>query len=282
MANLQNFPDEVRIAAQEKRLIVFLGAGFSCAVGLPKWESVKERMVDECALSQGEENLRQEWKNWGVYQCFDAILKKDRGTYDKVIQESLDISKANQDIFKKWLEIVSSWNPVAIITTNIDELIEKSNVYKNSDFCFPDSAFYPQQLRDRKIFFLHGMSKSGIWNFNDKKSIYGNDWFKIFLHNVFGSYCVLFIGSSLSKEDGWLEFADINNKASVDYFHYALLPSKENVRPTELKDYYKIKSLVYDNSANYDDFARTIYLWGEKKKNIYEKDIAEAGSQPEL
>ena len=259
-------PEAIKVAAEERRLLIFLGAGISCAAGLPSWDRLKETLVQKYKLRLGAlEDERHKVSQMDFYECFGQIHRSDRDTYDSELKKALACNDPTKlTIFKKWIKQIKLLKPSAIITTNIDNLIPNCGVFMSEQLRFKGECC-PQELRDNKVFCLHGNISDNVFNLFDIDTLYSLRDFQNFLHNVFGSYCVLFLGYSC-REKRLLEFARINNrfmyKNSSFYCHYALLPNNNMINTLELEQYYGIKVLSYDNSKdNYENFIPTIESW---------------------
>ncbi len=271
MNGLPDLPPKARDASKNKRLIVFLGSGISSAAGLPDWKRVRRRLATECSLPTDKEHLREIWKrdNDEYYEVFEEIRGESAESYAKIIKESLDIKQADLIKYLKWLKIIKSWQPVAIVTTNIDELLPNTGLYEKGQYRY-QKDLYPQELREGKIFFLHGIGDQGIWSHGDVKDFYRHDDTKAFFWNMFGSYCVLFIGCSF--KDRWKNLLEIKAPDISQCYHYALIPSQEHAERSTSRFFNNVEFLVYDNSTGYDNFGLTIEKWGTKP-NLFENDI---------
>jgi NAD-dependent SIR2 family protein deacetylase len=60
---IPRLPALVEQAADERRLILFLGAGISCAAGLPSWDKVKRELMDQARLSYSGKTAMTSGKN---------------------------------------------------------------------------------------------------------------------------------------------------------------------------------------------------------------------------
>lgn len=284
MDRLPQFPVEARSAAKEKRLVIFLGAGVSCEAGLPSWDQLKENLIDDCKLPAGiDSTIKDQLKVMNFYECFALIERYDKTTYEEYLSRAVAITKdVNMSVFKECIEIICSWNPVAIVTTNVDSLLIDNGKFSSIDFRFKEQCC-PQEIRNGKVFFLHGKGEESIFSLFDLNKLYDNSGFKNFLYNLFGSYVVLFIGSSF-RDDEMLKYALLNeqmqnNDEVKKLSHVALLPKDEN--QTERLKLYGIKPyyfpLISNPNKKYENFIRTLRKWKIKKPSIIEPDIQKMG-----
>lgn len=286
MGELPEFPEEAKIAAQEKRLVVFLGAGLSCAAGMKDWDSLKDNLINECRPNTStQDDIRAQWRNMKFYECFTAMKGADKTNYESVFKDALKIGgDINVKSYKHWIDIIKGWGAVSIVTTNVDTLLINNGNFKHEDFRKP-SECSAQEIRSNKIFFVHGLGKESVFDLHDRDELYDKSTLKAFLYTLFGAYCVLFIGFSL-RDDELLKFAKLGRflteKDDSPLFHIALLPEEENNRSEELK-IYGIKPYFYPlkDGNKYANFIPTLEKWDLRKRNLTEKDISEAGSFPE-
>ena len=259
-------PDEVRRASKERRLILFLGAGLSCAAGLPGWEAVKQELISKFRLRPDQnEDLRQEFQSMDPYACFEAVRRQDQTTYEEVIDGSLRSERANMTRFNQLLDNLCSLQPVSFVTTNFDDLLLDSTPFRKDQFRYTDHCA-PQELHMNRVFCLHGHREKYIFNSYDRDALYANTHFRCFLNNLFGSYCVLFLGFSF-KDRQLLDCAVLNPDFSRDNDgfadHFALLPSNHTDPPDyELLMRYGIRVFRYDNEdGTYRNFVSSISSW---------------------
>ena len=263
-------PDEVRRASEERRLILFLGAGLSCAAGLSSWEKVKNELISKFRLGpEDDENLRVELQRMDPYDCFELIRGKDRTVYERVVETSLKSDSANMPRFIQLLNNLSSLKPVSFVTTNFDDLLHECGKFKPDQFRYTAECA-PQELRENKVFCLHGNREKNVFSRHDRNALYTDSDFRCFLHNLFGSYSVLFLGYSF-RDRFLLECAALNrNLSRYDHDHsrhFALLPSNHDAPGNnELRTFYGIQVFRYVNEDNtHQNFIDSIFSWTKVK-----------------
>jgi hypothetical protein len=266
-----HLPGLIEEARDERRLIIFLGAGISCAAGLPTWDRVKNDLIDHANLPTDADYDKDELRNSETYECFDRIRRVDLTTYNRIIGGSLSSENADLDKFRQLLQALKSLGPVAIITINVDDLLFDCGLFRTPQFRYMRECA-PQELREDKVFFLHrdlDRNQVGgmVFNTSEKEVLYGSPSFKSFLNNVFGSYCVLFIGFSFRDTD-LLNCATLNpnfrDRHSAFRGHVALLPSDHEEPPrVDIAERYGVDILLFERKAgdNYENFDKTILSW---------------------
>ncbi|MCH8295747.1 hypothetical protein IH992_32105, partial [Candidatus Poribacteria bacterium] len=130
-------PDEIKKAAHERRLIVFLGAGISCAVGLLDWDKVKKNLINQANFP---DNLKYELQNTEIYACFEAVYRKDPTTYKQILDSALSSNKANGNEFRRLLDVFKLLKPVSIVTTNVDNLLLECGIFQPEQFRYMEEC----------------------------------------------------------------------------------------------------------------------------------------------
>jgi len=281
VTTLPIFPPGVLEASKNNKLIVFLGAGISCAAGLPDWNNVKNNLITRLRENKlCEESVLQQYTRMDFYECFELIRSTNVKIYQETIDKSVELNdQVKIENYKNWIKIIKSWKPIAIVSTNVDELLLNYSGCSKDDFRTKDNCA-PQDLKSNKVFLIHGVGKESIWTLNIRDTLYGNRNFENFLWNVFGSYTVLFMGTSFREK--WREYVKLNPalQGQKRYFHYALLPSApEYISDLELEQFSGVHAIKYDNSDGvHINFAATIENWNLSKPRLNEDDITKAGT----
>ncbi|MEQ8715979.1 MAG: SIR2 family protein [Acidimicrobiales bacterium] len=120
-------PDQLLQLAAERRLIPFVGAGFSAAAGLPSWEGLLRRVaadLDECEIAF--DDLLQSCDNdlLRAAEYLYLIVDRQIGPIRHALEKAL--LAVNSDLlFGPHVELVNLQAP-RIYTTNYDDLIEQT------------------------------------------------------------------------------------------------------------------------------------------------------------
>lgn len=262
-------PPEIIEASRKKRLILFLGAGVSCAVGVKNWDTISSEMLNvyrEKGKLNDIEFSKLQSENY--YIRFESLRSKSEKLFSDLLQTSLDINDPLIiERFRILMKKLLKFDPVSIVTTNVDNLIQKSNMFDDNKFYYKNNC-NPQKIHDFSIFCIHGNVTDNIFTLSEKAKYYqaDND-FRFFLDNISGSFCVLFIGYSLNLNDIFERFyvntTVMNNN---EFYHHAIVPSDLQLREMELSMKYKIKLHKYLNNQdlNYKYFGETINSWISK------------------
>jgi hypothetical protein len=261
-------PGEIVKAASERRLVIFLGAGISCAAGLPSWNSLKDELIMEMRLYADEDDgVRSQLREMNFYKCFQAVSLRDRTIYDKIIKKSLKLSGGgiNLSRFQQLIKSLKSLKPVSFVTTNVDDLLYDCRGFNTGQFRKKEQC-YAHEIPEDKVFCLHGSAEQNIFKNDDLNELYQRSTFQNFLSTLFSTYNVLFVGFSF-RDDELLKHAELPPlpERGTDNLirHFALLSSDHTKPPPlELSTFYGIKALPYENAdGKHDNFPSTILSW---------------------
>ena len=190
-------------AAIQNKLVVFVGAGVSANSGVPTWNSLTDAFKDELPDSIKKEN-----------DCL-KVAQIYKATYgDKAYNEKVQyVLKKGRVAFNPIHKALLQLNPVHIITTNYDDLIEQSILasYKQYDVITQDSEL-PYYRYPNKVVKMHGDFKTGNIVLTEEDYYnYVNNFplIRSFVTSLFTTNVVLFVGFS---------FADLNLKVILNYY----------------------------------------------------------------
>lgn len=212
LANLKRIQD----ASNEGRLVLFVGAGVSCNSGVPTWRSLVDSMKQE--LPSVIQNETDELKIAQMYK--DSRGKKE---YVEKVKSEL---KYNQTIPNPIHKAILALNPIHIITTNYDDLIEQEirTEFKQYAIIRRD-ADLPNMAYPNAVIKMHGDFTSGniVLSENDYYN-YSKDFalIRAFVQSLFASKLVVFVGFS---------FADLNLKLILNEVKHIL---EEQMQPVYL------------------------------------------------
>jgi hypothetical protein len=184
-------------ASRHNRLVAFVGAGVSKNSGIPMWHELIKAFKDELP-----ENLR-----WETDDLKMAQMYKDSRGHKEYMDKVKAVLKYNQAITNDIHRAILSLNPVHIITTNYDDLLEQEiqNEYKQFAVIRQDKDM-PYMTYPNTLVKMHGDYDT------DNIVLTENDYYdysrnfpliRSFVLSLFASKVVVFIGFS---------FADLNLK----------------------------------------------------------------------
>lgn len=286
MDSTPKLPEPLLEAIKAKRLVLFIGAGLSCSVGLGGWEDLKKELIKEFRPKKSERDpdaLRahlSESKDY--YKVFKQIREHDGDTYLDTLKKFLTVPPEAPPKFKRLLGHLMNLNPISIVTLNIDSLLLDHNPYPDGRralrFC---KECFPWELPDKRVFCFHGVEdhrggNSIGWVFDDREleGLYSHPTAQRFLYGLFsGAYTVLFIGFSFS-DDLLLNHAKLPTEAKQEWqdgkrvFHYGLIASGNDGLKRKMGE-YGIAPLEYEYieaagtpNERHKNFEKTLEAWG--------------------
>src|SRR5690625_5167 len=118
---------EISEASKNGKLTIFVGAGVSKLSNYPDWKELTDEFAKKIGIKPKQSYSNEEYLS--IPQKYYYSIGKNDKEYYKLIKEQLD-----KDIEPNIVHnLILSLKPVNIITTNFDDLIEKS-VSKNGLF----------------------------------------------------------------------------------------------------------------------------------------------------
>lgn len=184
----------IKRAAENNKLVVFVGAGVSANSGLPSWNDI----VNDIKEKIGYSNNKKEDNTIIAQYFYNARGKKE---YYDFLNSKLNISVSPNEINDKILDL----NPYHIITTNYDDLIEKQAEIKGMFYdVVAKDADLPYTPNDKMIIKMHGdfTNRNIVFKEDDYLSYSTN--FKLienFVKSLFATHTILFLGYSLADPD---------------------------------------------------------------------------------
>lgn len=183
------------------RLVIFVGAGVSANSGVPTWSELITEMKKDLP-----ESVSNETDDLKVAQLY-----KDSRGYKEYLDCVKTVLKHNKVIPNPIHKAIFDLNPVHIITTNYDDLLEQeiANEYKQYDIIRED-ADLPKMSYPNAVIKMHGdFVKDNIVLCETDYFNYAKDFplIRAFVQSIFSHKLVIFIGFS---------FADLNLKMIIN------------------------------------------------------------------
>lgn len=251
-----NLPQHLLESIKRGRCVLFAGAGLSIPLGMPCWNGLVERLIDEVASIEPDKGpeFESQYSSNHLMQAADyakselgpiAYFDVLRRFYGVQVEPHINHILATQIPFR------------GIITTNFDKMLETSFTIQHK--CMPVtftalsmSALASVLFRDQYfIFKLHGdvdYPESIILTRQDfDRIIFNSPHVKTFLQTVFLQNTILYVGYSLSDPDFDLVLTELSLKfASSTPPHYAILPNPDRIKAQEIRNRMNIRTIPYD------------------------------------
>ena len=228
--DLFKYIDTLRDISNNQKLIVFVGAGVSCNVkGLPSWYALIKKMADEikyskCLSCQHKDSectnnckFKEEYSTDEYLKIPQYLFNKDQNKYFEIIKNSF--VKESKNINAPLSEAIFELNPVHIITTNFDDLLESCNsIYREKyDVIIKDNDLLGSN-KSKYIIKMHGdiNEEDNIKHIVLKEDDYLNYsqnhiLIETFAKSLFTNHTILFLGYSLNDYNikqilSWIDY----------------------------------------------------------------------------
>lgn len=182
----------IQIASQTDRLVLFVGAGVSANSGVPTWKQLIDEMKKELPNS-----ISYETDDLKVAQAYKDI-RGEKEYLDKV----KEVLRHNKVIPNPIHEAIFNLNPVHILTTNYDDLLEQEleNEFKQYDIIREDLDL-PNMIYSGALVKMHGdyrknnivLTETDYYNYSKNFPL-----IRAFVQSVFATKLVVFIGFSFN------------------------------------------------------------------------------------
>lgn len=250
--NLRDIPDlpqEIKRAALDGHLILFVGAGTSMLLGLPSWRGMARRQL-ECLRKRGVLNFSD------IEQLNNLNAKKQLSIAVQIAEDkniSLDLTNGLTG-FSEGSSIYKSINDIGCVcvTTNYDKLLSPRFSYAQDDSATPatlNRIYEKHRLLTKHldtpgtVIHLHGAvddPDNMVVTTREYLKHYDDSHVQAFLSDLFARKTVLFIGYRL-EEDEILEHILRRGDARKSY---------ERKR-FALQGYYLSEKPLYEKLYNY-------------------------------
>lgn len=204
---------KLKEAADNNKLVVFVGAGVSANSGLPDWKELIEEYRDALEMDKSKPISSDEYLKIPQYYYNTRGFKDYYDIINKVFNKNYESNKIHELIFRL--------APQHIITTNYDDLIEQEKEKQGLlyDVVCEDKDL-PYTLNGKLIIKMHGdlQRKNIVLKEEDYLSYEENfRLIETFIKSLFVNHTVVFIGYSLGDYDLKLI---INNVKSILGKHF--------------------------------------------------------------
>lgn len=231
------------VARSDRRLVYWVGAGASAWAGYPLWNDLSE--IVHRAFSRYESGYDAQYGlellQTGNYPTFfEKIKSASPQRYNRLIKEQFTIQQPTP-VYSRFLSAISSIQPIRLITTNVDEMLEKGlegvqtvqrdDIEQILDLNASDKSY---------LLKLHG-SVSDIESVVFTKSDYDAVWSSYRVPDILSKVIVesslVFIGYSLQDQSvvELLERSDQLRSLLGDGPHFAILPQDNTQLPPSVR-----------------------------------------------
>jgi hypothetical protein len=228
--------DEVK--QDKKALLFWIGAGPSAWCGYPLWDELANRFHSEFLKyeSQYVKNTALTLIESRKYpDLFQMCKETNEQRYNVLLEKSFQ-QRTMTPVYQRFLDSLNAINPLYIVTTNIDDCLERNLkntvTVQGSDI---ERCINLQQNKQSYICKMHGSIsslRSVILTSNDYATLITNEHYLSLIRHIFSENMVVFFGYGLN--DQYILDLLANNMAEKELFgdgpHFAILPhSKANL-----------------------------------------------------
>jgi len=215
-----------REKAELGKLVVFVGAGVSCNVeGMPDWNSLIQSMAkaidySKCTSCRHKSEtceetclLRNDFSSDEFLKIPQYVFNADPKLYDQVLTESIS---SDVVVDAPLSSAIFDINPVHIITTNYDQLLESSkNVFREQYQVIVNDKDLLNSNKSKYIIKMHGdlsqhesivLKEQDYLDYSQKHVL-----LELFIKSLLTDHIVLFLGYSLN---------DYNIKLIISWLNY--------------------------------------------------------------
>ncbi len=274
---------------KNKKLIIFVGSGISKLCGLPLWNELAEKLVDDFFEKNTNENKslkRIAEKNPKVCLSLLEASCHDTNYLNDKIKEKLIINDENT----AQKRIVASFKKMkaSIVTTNADLLLDCCALSENYvyEYALDELNMQNEAIQEPSVLYLHGRITAGdtlVFTVGKYLKKYQNPIFKMNMEKLFSNknYVFLFMGTSMNE----LELLQYMFDTQNEKFILETFNRNNFVLEDLYKNYYEnnfnIKQISIDiNEKDYEkqiDFleklSNEIYFSYNYNRESYEKIV---------
>jgi len=239
---------EISSSSQANKLVFFIGAGFSKFSEtelnkIPTWNELIDDLKDDLSLGSETDFLK-------IAQLY--YLKHGQNSYVKKIKSTIkDLNPSH--FHKKIFEL----NPHYIITTNWDDLIEKTAYDMGHAYDLVSSDMeLAQSTLDRKIIKMHGDFRQSNFVFKEDDYLQYNQNFPLienFIKGIFSTSTVVFLGYSYSDYNLKQIISWISNISKATPKKYLIQKKHDEAQSIYLKNHGISLLSPRNNNISYND-----------------------------
>jgi len=278
-------------AYRKGELVVFVGSGLSMAkdvkgefpgylgrskdgeaLAFPSWHEVPDRLLKACVYYERIQPrlVAEEGASIAGPMALEAMLDKLQ-LYKSYLAR--DYAQALSDIFRPKAPspgvahtlAVKRLNPRAVLTTNVDELLELVDGAESACYTWHEASRVLADLKDRRkvIFKVHGTARdpgSVVLTTDEYRRAHSDPSFQAVLRYLLQESTFLFIGYGMNDPLG-LDLAFQGNAAAFKEAtrrHYVLLKDPSDADVRHLENDYNVTTLGYGDHEEVSTFLEVL------------------------
>ncbi len=186
----------IMAASDSDSLTFFVGAGISKLSNAPKWSELIDSFCDELGIEKKKNYSNEEYLS--IPQMFYYSIGENTEKYYDFVDNCFGKDLSTNLIHKKLFDL----NPHSFVTTNFDDLLEKSAVENCQTFrTVAQDIEIPEINGDKFILKLHGDLRHRNIVLKEEDYLNYSEKFKLtetLLKSIFATNTVVFIGYGLN------------------------------------------------------------------------------------
>ncbi len=261
MEKVHKYIQELTKASKQGKLVFFLGAGLSALSEYPQWKELVDKFYIELdgktkvGYYSSDEYLK-------IPQKFFAVKGEDE--YDRILEEVFSVNKSPNPIH----DMILAMNPVHIITTNYDDLIDKACWQRGRYFSIISAEEDVAKVTSsRYLLKVHGdfrrgfkgrhvvLKESDYINYEHKYALISN-----LMKTIMATHVIVFMGYGLGDYNINLILNWVKQLQKDGYNKPFFI--RTDYEPIEAKDaiYYENKGLRIIDAASIKDVGEKEYI----------------------
>jgi len=203
---MPQIPEKMREAVNQRKLVIFLGAGASRLLGCRSWEQLSHDLLDLCFKNEfinfkEKETLSKIKDNKKLISICKYLLSEKNNKaelFNEAVRKALE---ARADCLEKQNIYAELKDFRAIfVTTNADKYL--SEQFREKQVKYELQNFLANEIDTENIYHIHGSERdmnSIIFTVDKYIERYNDNQFSKFIRKIFNEYTVLFIGYGLAE-----------------------------------------------------------------------------------
>jgi hypothetical protein len=262
---------EINEASKNGKLTFFIGAGVSKLSKYPDWKELTNEFSKRLGMVTKDESSNYTNEEYlAIPQKYYYYIGKNEEEYYKLIKEQLDKDVEPNEVH----DLILILKPASIITTNFDNLIEKSVSRQGLFYDVISSDLAVSEAKGSKfILKVHGDLETKNIVLKEEDYLNYSNNFKLIetlLKSIFSTNVIVFIGYTLGDYNIKLILNWVRNLQGEGFKTPYFIYTGNNALSDLDMMYYESRGL---NIINYKDFSEEKLDWLERYKVVLTKII---------
>lgn len=260
----------------DKPVVIWVGAGASSWCGYRRWEDMAQDFHDTYRhYEDGYDDHKGALllSNQDFPALFDLCKHASHSRYSKMLTEELSIRPATP-LFERFCSAISRLTPVHVLTTNVDEMLEKhieASLIERDDLARARTCLLSKQPFICKLHGSISNIKSVVFSTADYNVLENDESYLSQLAGLIAMSHLIFVGYGL-RDEYLVKLLQKNvkdAKAFGDGPHYAILTTEEDIFPESVK----VINYVADPHTDHRDSIQVLEQYGISQASKVKTDV---------